>query len=108
MQESEFKFATSGADVDTWDSSSARGDSSKRRKIDEIDYAWVKNKATGDSEQSHEKERSREREVSHISKRRPRARSEVVRRRKPLSSHPRPDPCPITSLTSYIRQSNRR
>jgi hypothetical protein len=94
MQKSEFKFATSGADVDTWDSPSARGDSSKRRKIDDIDYAWVRNKATGDSEQLDEKERSREREASHISKQKPRARSEVVRRRKRLSSDPRPDPCP--------------
>jgi hypothetical protein len=114
MQKSEFKFATSGADIETWESSSARGESSKWRNIDDIDYAWVKTKVTSDSErsrgrqtlpekkespekrqspkkeQSSEKGRSREKETSHILKQRPRARSEVVRRPKPLSydSHP--------------------
>jgi hypothetical protein len=80
LQFSEFAFATSGAGVDTWESTSTRGGSSKRRKIDENDYAWVNNtKASGDSE------RWRERQPSHNSERRPRARSEVVRRRKPVA-----------------------
>jgi hypothetical protein len=41
FQLSEYKFATSGADVETWDSLSTRGSPSKRRKIDDSSH-WVR------------------------------------------------------------------
>ncbi|KAI4607494.1 hypothetical protein J4E80_009607 [Alternaria sp. BMP 0032] len=40
MQPSEFKFATSNVSVDPWESHSTRGDSSKRKKIDENVDTW--------------------------------------------------------------------
>lgn len=40
MQPSELKFATSKVNVDPWESYSTRGDSSKRRKIDENVDSW--------------------------------------------------------------------
>ncbi|CAO2647586.1 Nn.00g085080.m01.CDS01 [Neocucurbitaria sp. VM-36] len=79
LQPVEFEYATSGAEVDTWESSSSRGDLSKRRKIDACNL-W---KEVGSSSNNQSR---RNRERSLTSKRRQRAKSEEAYRRKPVTS----------------------
>jgi hypothetical protein len=79
MELSEFKFATSGAEVDTWSSLSARGSPSKRRKID-VNFQWVKSDPDLVSDES---DRSRPRKKPERWNRR-RAKSETACVRKPL------------------------
>jgi hypothetical protein len=81
IQSSEVKFATSEADVDPWESHSSRGDSSKRRKIEE-NVPWVIPNYSGYIRASEVKELQRIRKQPHGSRGRPRARSEETHRRQ--------------------------
>ncbi|KAI4658285.1 uncharacterized protein J4E79_007267 [Alternaria viburni] len=106
MQPSEFKFATSKVNVDPWESHSTRGDSSKRRKIDENvdtwevqsstaysskrrkidgDVPWVAPNDSDDSAYGTAKEERGDQKQSEGPRKRPRARSEVAHKRRARS-----------------------
>jgi len=106
MQPSEFKFATSKVNVDPWESHSTRGDSSKRRKIDENvdtwevqsskaysskrrkidgDVPWVAPNDSNDSAYGTAKEDRGDQRQSQSPRQRPRARAEVARKRRARS-----------------------
>jgi hypothetical protein len=80
IESSEVKFATSEAYVDPWESHSSRGDSSKRRKIEQ-NVPWVTPNDSGDSRASEVKELQKIRKQPHGSRGRPRARSEETHSR---------------------------
>ncbi|KAI4951569.1 hypothetical protein J4E86_006985 [Alternaria arbusti] len=111
MQPSEFKFATSKVNVDPWESHSTRGDSSKRKKIDENvdtwevqsskaysskrrkidgDVPWVAPNDSNDSAYGTAKEDRGVQKQSQSPRKRPRARAEVARKRRARSfdAHP--------------------
>jgi hypothetical protein len=109
MQPSEFKFATTKDNVDPWESSSSRGDSRKRRKIDQnVDccegqsskaYSSKRRKIGGDvlwvtpdgSRDSTTEEEGPVQKPSQAPGIRPRARSDVTHKRRPRSLAALPD-----------------
>jgi hypothetical protein len=109
MQPSEFKFATTKDNVDPWESSSSRGDSSKRRKIDQnVDccegqsskaYSSKRRKIGGDvlwmtpddSRDSTTEEEGPVQKPSQAPGMRPRARSDVTHKRRSRSLAALPD-----------------